>query len=238
LIVEGYINGVGSEGWSWTGDFPNWSKVRPEDNELFHRIEHHRWNSLNRLLGGQHLTLSISHKGRVRLSELRQALKTGRDRDPTRILLDQRHVEQGVAVAILDATADSPLSIVFLDLNGLKAINDTLGHAKGTGVIEVFFETVSSVIEGRAEAYRNGGDEVVVIAQILKQLATERVDGLVAPITASCGIVTAKDAASAAEGLLAKADKTMYRAKGESKKHAPRASTLAVEDGPVEVIAR
>src|SRR5207244_3318867 len=129
-------------------------------------------------------------------------------------------------------------------------INDTLGHPKGDEVIEVFLQTVSSVVQGRADAYRNGGDEVVVIAprttveaaktmlvQILTGLANERVESVTEPITASSGIAMTSNPASAAEELLAKADRVMYRAKEESKKRSPRASTLAVEDGPVEVIA-
>lgn len=99
---------------------------------------------------------------------------------------------------------------------------------------------MSSVVEGRAEAYRNGGDEVVVIApqtdaeaarkmvtQVLTALANERVEGLAAPITAACGIVTTIDATTTGEELLA----VMYAAKTESKKHTPRPSTLSVEGG-------
>jgi diguanylate cyclase (GGDEF)-like protein len=250
LIHDGYLNGVGNQGWSYDDQFGSYDHSGGY-NPLIRKIEYERWDSLNRLLGGQELMLSISHKGRVRLSELRQALKSGRDRDPSGILYDKRHVEQDLSIAILDATQPSPLAVAFLDMNGLKAINDGLGHPKGDEVIEVFLQTVSGVVQGRAEAYRNGGDEIVIIApgmnaeaakkmlvQIVVQLGKERVDGLAAPITASCGVVTTTNPGRDAEELFSEADKVMYRAKQESKKHEPRVSTVVVEDGPVETVAR
>jgi hypothetical protein len=69
--------------------------------------------------------LRLTHPGRVRLSELKQALRAGREREPFGILWDVRHWEQDLQVAILDARGGSPLALAYLDMNGLKLVNDT-----------------------------------------------------------------------------------------------------------------
>jgi hypothetical protein len=55
--------------------------------------------------------LRLTHLGRVRLSELKQALRAGREREPFGILWDVRHWEQDVQIAILEAREGSPLVI-------------------------------------------------------------------------------------------------------------------------------
>src|SRR5690349_17983794 len=78
LIYEGYLNGVGSPPWVFEDhDLPSWETLDPERNTLLRQIEHQRWYWLNRVFAGREVSLRISHKGRVRLAELEQALKTG-----------------------------------------------------------------------------------------------------------------------------------------------------------------
>src|SRR3954463_2100581 len=76
LIYAGYLNGMGTIGWSYRDDFGYYENIKPENNKLLHQIEYERWSSLNALLGGQRVSLRMTHKGRVRLSELEQALRT------------------------------------------------------------------------------------------------------------------------------------------------------------------
>src|SRR5207248_2892021 len=143
---------------------------------------------------------------RLRLSELQQVLQTGRDREPFGILLGQRHVIPDLTIAIAFATEASPLSIAFLDLNGFKAINDTLGHAAGDDALKSFMSVVSMLTERLGEGYRAGGDEVVVIMPgattdlalktmhtVAVQLHKEKMPGDL-PLSVSCGIATTVDA--------------------------------------------
>jgi hypothetical protein len=58
----------------------------------------------------------------VRCSELKQALRSGREREEFGILCDARHWEQDLQNAILDASYHSPLAVASLDMNGLKAV--------------------------------------------------------------------------------------------------------------------
>src|SRR5437667_1241485 len=70
LVFDGLINGVGSQGWSYWGQFGRSENRLPENNRLLQEIEYSRWSTLDEVLGGQHPVLRLSHKGRVRLSEL------------------------------------------------------------------------------------------------------------------------------------------------------------------------
>jgi diguanylate cyclase (GGDEF)-like protein len=207
------------------------------------------------LLCDASVDVRISHKGRVRLSELEQQLKTGRDRDPTGLCMAKRHLMTDLAIAILSVYKDAPLSLAFLDMNGLKAINDTHGHAAGDHTIRAYLETVIAVFGEHGEAYRGeGGDEAVVILpgvdderagmlldSFVHQLGKDAVllgDARASMrLTCSCGTASTTDPGSDAALLHDRADKAMYRAKAESKKHAPRVSTVAVGDGEVRTYA-
>ena len=95
-----------------------------EEDKYFYNVEHNlnstRLRLLSRVLGSHQTALKLTHKGRVRLSELKQALRSGRERDPFGILWDVRHWEQDLQIAIVDAREGSPLALAYLDMNGLK----------------------------------------------------------------------------------------------------------------------
>ncbi|WP_437902921.1 GGDEF domain-containing protein [Sorangium sp. So ce327] len=192
--------------------------------------------------------LTIGHKGRVRLSELQQQLKTGRDRDPTGLCVARRHLEIDLAIAILAVSQGQPLTIAYLDMNDLKLINDTYRHAAGDAAIRAYLEAVVATFGKYGDAYRGeGGDEVVVILPsvsseetdkllnlFVRQLGKEAVllgDAKVEKrLTASCGSVSTTSPAEDAEVLLDRADKVQSRAKKKSKELTPRVSAIAVGD--------
>lgn len=109
------------------------------------------------------MCLRISHKGRIRLAELEQAIKTGREREPFGILLSARYWERDLRIALLSASKSTPVALCFLDMNGLKAINDSSGHEAGNEAIRTFLRVIAANVEGAGDAYRYGGDEAVVI---------------------------------------------------------------------------
>lgn len=237
LLYDGYVN----DGFDNFMELQRWQS-------MLAGLDAARGNSIKALLGGRGLTLKISHKGRVRLSELEQQLQTGRDRDDTGLLWAKRHLATGLAIDVLSASKETPLSVAFLDMNGLGAINNTHGHPAGDEAIRAFFQAVVATLGERGEAYRNGGDEVVVILRatadedarklldvFLRQLGK---DVLVLgdarlTLTASCGSASTTDPNEDAAVLLKRADAVQYRAKDESKKHDPRVSAWAVGDGGV-----
>jgi diguanylate cyclase (GGDEF)-like protein len=238
LLNEGYLNGVGAltpSGDAW--------------NSLDQRLANARQHDIHCILNGTPLTLAINHKGRVRLGELEQELLTGRDLDPFGIVLNKRHVLKDLTIAILNARAEEPLSVAYLDLNGLKQVNDTRGHQAGDELLKTYLKTVVSLMGERSEAYRDGGDEVVVIMPstgsvaaevamngLLRQLQREWVEGL-GSITASCGIATTQDPSLDAKELLERADGVQRRAKKVSRAHLPRPSVLALERSEPTLVA-
>lgn len=215
-------------------------------------LEMNRIETFVKLLKGEPQTFWISHKGRVRVSELRQQLRTGRDRDETGLLWAKRHFITDLAVAILSAGPGEPLCLVMLDMNGLKLINDTHGHAAGDEAIKKFFRAVVETF-GQNEAYRNGGDEVAVILPgVIEAAAGKLLDGFVrnlgkdllifgdsteARLTAACGGVCTTNPNENANELFKRADAVQYRAKEASKKTTSRQSAFAVGDGQVETLA-
>ena len=122
-----------------------------------------------------------------------------------------------------------PLACAMMDLDGLKQINDKLGHAAGNRAILALADAVREELRDTDFAARYGGDEFVVLlpqtnesqgAQFAERLRRRLVEvsqdaGL--PVRGSIGVaaVTAEelDSPDAAEDLLRRADEALYRAK-------------------------
>ncbi|SRR6266849_2952836 len=250
MIEQGLLNDESTFSWPYRSDFNrNLQTARTlEENDLQIRRRYQFWELLNQVYGDQRVDLRIGHKGRVRLSELRQALKTGRDRDSFGILWEKRHAEQDLSIALTSVSTAMPLSLVFLDMNGLKAANARYGHYGADDLIKHFLRLIQAALVPPAEAYRYGGDEALVIMPgtaadsarqwslaFLKRLAEEQVNlnGQQATVKACIGVVTTSDPSTVGKELIARADKEMYRAKGDSLPET-RPSALAAEGRDVE----
>jgi diguanylate cyclase (GGDEF)-like protein len=197
--------------------------------------------------------LRLTHSGRARISELKQALHAGRIREQYGILWDGRHLETDLQIALLDASESAPLSVGFLDLNGLKAINDRFGHAAGEMAVRAYFQAVATALSDRGEGYGIGGDEVVVIlpsrgpreavgtlSRACRLLMGEQLRlngaGLPSP-SISVGVATVTSPRTSLKQLRHRADQAMYRAKARAHQVKPNPSVIAVgEEGEVSVI--
>jgi len=126
-----------------------------------------------------------------------------------------------------------PLSLLFLDLDGFKQVNDTHGHQAGSkALVEASVIVHRSARETDVSA-RFGGDEFAVIlpdtgsegAVSVAERIRDRIsacqflasDGLSIHLTTSIGVATLPDVAASAEELLRAADKAMYRVKDAGK---------------------
>jgi diguanylate cyclase (GGDEF)-like protein len=79
-------------------------------------------------------------------------------------LFNRRSGEQRLAQEISRAVRhEKPLTVLLLDLDGLKQVNDKLGHAAGDMMLKGFAERVQRAIRGSDLAVRLGGDEYLVI---------------------------------------------------------------------------
>jgi diguanylate cyclase (GGDEF)-like protein len=136
-----------------------------------------------------------------------------------------------------------PLSLLFIDLDGFKAVNDTHGHLCGSRTLV----EAAAVIKGSARetdvVSRFGGDEFALIlpdtggegAFAVGERIRERVaefeflsqDGLKIRLTASVGVATLPDVAASAEELVQAADSAMYYVKEHGKNGIQAASPPA-----------
>jgi diguanylate cyclase (GGDEF)-like protein len=112
-----------------------------------------------------------------------------------------------------------PLTLVFFDLDGFKAYNDAFGHVAGDALLVRLAHKLAASVEGRAIAYRLGGDEFCV----LLDPPAARADAVIAgaataleehgdafSITASYGVAQLPREAGSAEQAVRLADERMY----------------------------
>lgn len=115
---------------------------------------------------------------------------------------------------------DRPLGIIVLDVDGLKEVNDTLGHPAGDDALRRVGSVLSDRIRGSDFAARIGGDEFVVLtaetgAGGLEALAASLREALAElPVAVSVGWAERTDRDRSPAELLQRADLAMYRDKG------------------------
>jgi diguanylate cyclase (GGDEF)-like protein len=126
-----------------------------------------------------------------------------------------------------------PLSVIFLDLDGFKGINDQYGHLAGSGTLAEVGAILAEAVRESDILARYGGDEFVVVlpetpppgALVIAERLRRSIEvhsflqeqGLTARISASFGIASYPDHALTPEGLIQKADQAMYRVKERDK---------------------
>jgi len=127
----------------------------------------------------------------------------------------------------MEARRKDPISIIILDLNYLKRVNDMFGHAAGDNLIRRAAEVLNTAVKPGQIASRIGGDEFAIImpgedeeaaAELMKQI-----QALVylnnkyyrdPELSLSLGACTSKADLSLAK-IISLADDAMYRSKGE-----------------------
>ncbi len=117
----------------------------------------------------------------------------------------------------------TPLSLMVVDVDHFKQVNDTYGHQTGDAVLREVAGALVSHTKNFDVAARYGGDEFVVLLPGCRRddavSVAERVRGGIAqqvgqaPVTISAGVATAPDNASDSERLMAAADAALYDAK-------------------------
>ena len=123
-------------------------------------------------------------------------------------------------------------ALLLVDLDGFKAVNDTLGHAAGDNVLVQSANALAELLGGTADVARLGGDEFAIVQRAAPQpvsaisIGSAVVQRLAQPmyigrkqvaISASVGIALAVDAGSDQEELLRHADLALYAAKKDGR---------------------
>jgi len=142
-------------------------------------------------------------------------------------LPNRRAIFEVIDEAIPRARPGAAAAVVFIDLDGLKSLNDTLGHDRADETIREVGERLSSAVRGSDFVGRFGGDEFVVVAEGVADeaqaasLGSRLLEAISRPLpgiettvaTASVGITLVTDAQSDAREALRQADSAMYEAK-------------------------
>lgn len=143
-------------------------------------------------------------------------------------LLNRRGFYQAVEGTLLRSDAAKSLAVLYLDLDGFKRVNDSLGHDIGDQVLLWVAEQLKDCLRPYDILARMGGDEFTVVidgldypeqAAIIAEKLIERVsvrqqiDGLEITLGASIGIATYPECGLNLDDLLRAADIAMYEAK-------------------------
>ena len=121
----------------------------------------------------------MSHFIRVSEEELHtanQRLSQLASRDALTNLLNRREMERLLSMAVENSQAEkTPLSVILIDIDHFKGINDTYGHDMGDKVLLMVAEAISHTIRGSDAGCRWGGDEFFIILQGAPLTAAGRV---------------------------------------------------------------
>lgn len=147
---------------------------------------------------------------------------------PNRVLLNDR-INQAIGLA---ARRDTSLSVLFLDLDYFKPINDTLGHATGDQLLQTVAQRLRNCVRSSDTVSRVGGDEFILLVpgdsktESPETIARKVLETLSAPyhiagheliLTASIGISSFPDDGTDADSLIRRADTAMYAAKSKGR---------------------
>ena len=183
-----------------------------------------------RALARQTAVLLAMREQAIKLSAAYKQLRSLAIADPLTGLVNRTFLEHSLWLALRGRERSGrPLGVMFCDLDGLKLINDRLGHHAGDQLLRVVAERLGQVGRSADVVCRFGGDEFVVmcpdladkadlelIGQRLGQAVAEPVEleGERIEPRLSVGRALARDGDDASS-LLARADADMYRAKRE-----------------------
>ena len=159
---------------------------------------------------------------------LHQQLEYQAVTDPLTGLLNRRGFYQTVESLLLRSErSDKSLVLLYLDLDGFKRVNDSLGHDAGDRVLRWVSEQMKACLRSFDILARMGGDEFTALlelefpeqaAKISEKLIErisicQQIDGLEVALGASIGIAIYPDCGSNLDGLMRAADIAMYESK-------------------------
>jgi diguanylate cyclase (GGDEF)-like protein/PAS domain S-box-containing protein len=168
---------------------------------------------------------------------------------PNRMLLNDR-VGQAIAAA---QRHEKQVAVLFLDLDGFKHINDSLGHPTGDRLLQSIAWRLVECVRGADTVSRQGGDEFVVLLSELEQpedaahtairmlqvvAEAHSIDQHDLHVTTSIGVSVYPDDGLDAETLIKNADTAMYQAKENGRQSyrffKPAMNVRAVERQSIE----
>jgi diguanylate cyclase (GGDEF)-like protein len=176
------------------------------------------------------LEVRLLHEAARNYSKMLEALALN---DPLTGLANRRLLADRMSMALVHARRNkSAMAVVYLDLDGFKQINDTLGHGVGDVLLKMVAERLVATVREEDTVARLGGDEFLLslwhvsgidYAATVASRAIEAVsqpysiEGNTVSITTSAGVSIYPDHGEDAETLLKSADLALYEAKAAGK---------------------
>jgi diguanylate cyclase (GGDEF)-like protein len=173
---------------------------------------------------------------RKELEEENSELKVENIRDPLTNAHNRRYFEESLAREFDTASKHAwPLSVVFVDLDKFKQVNDGFGHQAGDAILQTVAELLRETLRDSDIVARYGGDEFVLllpgvdtdqanrvgkrICEAARSRTAQTADGRSVGITLSLGIVTcdSQNKFESPKKLLAAADEALYHSKREGR---------------------
>jgi diguanylate cyclase (GGDEF)-like protein len=145
--------------------------------------------------------------------------------DPLTGLYNRHKLDEALAIEVERARRyDRPLSLIMIDLDGLKSFNDKHGHPAGDKVLRIVAEAIRSQIRTVDLPARIGGDEFLILlpeadldaatlvaVRICSKITSTSFKGEL--LSVSAGVAQWSPTYSDAEGFLEAVDQAMYQAK-------------------------
>ncbi|MFL6115303.1 MAG: diguanylate cyclase [Catenulispora sp.] len=201
------------------------------------------------LVGRQSLTLYENQRLTEDLRRAAETLQHHAYHDPLTGLANRALLTDRLEHALTQRQAEwEPVAVVFLDLDGFKGVNDSVGHATGDRVLVEAAGRISGALRIGDTVARFGGDEFVIVLEVGTTVGgalvvAERIRGRLCEeyrgagpglrLGASIGVAFSEPGGSASD-LLRRADAAMYRAKTGGKNQVvaePLAEAWAVSHG-------
>ena len=211
-------------GWEATGHFPNFNSG---DKWLYFTAAPLQ-NQEGKIIGAVETLQDVSKQKRYEATLEFQA-----NHDPLTGLANRNLLMDRLKQSIAHATRDKRrLSLLFIDLDNFKTVNDTFGHNVGDQLIQKAAKKIQRVIRKGDTVARFGGDEFVVllfepenedyvsdvVRRISQKVATSYSHkGRILNVGSSIGIAMFPEDGLTAETLMMNSDRAMYRAKASNK---------------------
>jgi diguanylate cyclase (GGDEF)-like protein len=192
-----------------------------------------KWISIKGARAGDNLALTMRDISQTK--EHVAQLERQSNEDVLTGLPNRQWVQAHLPKAIEHAAAENTmLAVLFIDLDGFKSVNDTLGHEAGDEVLRMASKRLKEAIRPHDYVVRLGGDEFVVVldainhktdaAHVAERIQHAFQDGFriaqsVLSIGASVGISLFPDDGTDSETLLRHADIAMYSIKTSGKRN-------------------
>ena len=176
------------------------------------------------------LEIRLLHEGARSAATTNEILA---QQDPLTGLGNRRLLTKRISAALSNARRnENAMAVVYLDLDGFKQINDTMGHGTGDAVLKIVARRLESVVREEDTVARVGGDEfmialwqvanagdVATVAAKLVEIVSQpyNIENRRLIVTTSAGVGIYPDHGEDADALMKSADNALYEAKRAGK---------------------